>query len=167
MIIIVCLPLLTVSAATPNPAIPIPYPTGTSGCGSTPELNCAGYYAQTHFDGKIYWGPVFNDINKITIGTVEGTYNASTGNYDTWELERVQVWNGLYLVGTKVYDDTTYDGKKRRYSNSSYWESYTPSVNVDSGSNWTLLSFELKMYQHTGSPSQTLYPMKGFQNITR
>lgn len=167
MMIIICLPLLSVNAATPNPAPSYPYPSGSSGCGTTPLPNCTYYYAETHFDGRVYWAPVFSDINKLTIGTVEGTYTFSTGNYDTWDLERVQVWNGAYITGTKVYDNTAHAGENRRYSNSSFWESYVPSVAVNSNSNFTLLSFRLKLYTATGSPNQTLYPMRYVQNITR
>ncbi|MFF2090089.1 hypothetical protein [Paenibacillus sp. NPDC058174] len=158
-----------VFAATSNPAETIPYPYGQYDCGSLPQRQCEYYYAETHFDGKVAWNGVA-PTTKINISEVRGTYTSSTSTYDTWELERVSIYEYGTLIPptlpTLKYDSTAHDGEKLRDSYSSNWVKYYPNTVVANVNNRVILYYELRLYTIAGSPNQTLFPKRTVSGIT-
>ncbi|MCM3746122.1 hypothetical protein M3223_02005 [Paenibacillus pasadenensis] len=157
------------SYAAPNPVGTTAYPYGTSGCVPGNEVTCEYYYAETHFNAQVYWADAPPLANDKRIGDILGTYTMSTGNFDTWEVERVYVGTNKppQLGGqyTQVYNSTQYDEDRRRESFSSHWVKYSTSSIVKDQNNSVIVYYEINTYTSNGSPRNSLYPKRAVFDI--
>lgn len=157
----------SVSAHSVGQYMSVSYPYG-SGCGSTPEIYCEYYYANTHFDFYFYWSddPVL--ANKAIIHHAHATYTSGNQNGDEWEAERLYIGtDGTLGQGTytQVYNSTAHDNHKHTSSYSSHHETWDPNVKVTKGNNWLMATFDFQMYTSGGSPSSRLFPKRYRQNF--